>query len=232
GCLEDLPEKFDGNPDMLGPFMYQCQLFMEKSTRDFSVDRIRVCFVTSMLIGRAPLGYCQAAKMYLPDAQLHCLYDGAEAVLVRPSESVSVQTQDQTSAPGPGPVVDYSNAFQMIAQDLDWTEPALMDQFQEGLNPDIRAELSRQEAPKTLAALITACIHIERRLARDAAAKPDPSPRALVMPPNSQTDPTEPVGGARMRLSKEEKERRRKMNLCLYCGNGGHFADTCPAKAS
>lgn len=35
-CLEDLPEKFDGNPDMLGPFMYQCQLFMEKSTRDFS----------------------------------------------------------------------------------------------------------------------------------------------------------------------------------------------------
>uniref|UniRef100_A0A8C6G596 Paternally expressed 10 n=1 Tax=Mus spicilegus TaxID=10103 RepID=A0A8C6G596_MUSSI len=232
-CLEDLPEKFDGNPDMLGPFMYQCQLFMEKSTRDFSVDRIRVCFVTSMLIGRA--ARWATAKLQRCTYLMHnytAFMMELKHVFEDPQRREAAKRKIRRLRQGPGPVVDYSNAFQMIAQDLDWTEPALMDQFQEGLNPDIRAELSRQEAPKTLAALITACIHIERRLARDAAAKPDPSPRALVMPPNSQTDPTEPVGGARMRLSKEEKERRRKMNLCLYCGNGGHFADTCPAKAS
>lgn len=232
-CLDDLPEKFDGNPDMLGPFIYQCQLFMERSNRDFSVDRVRVCFVTSMLIGRA--ARWATAKLQRCTYLMHnytAFMMELKHVFEDPQRREAAKRKIRRLRQGPGPVVDYSNAFQMIAQDLDWTEPALMDQFQEGLNPDIRAELSRQEAPKTLAALITACIHIERRLARDAAAKPDPSPRALVMPPNSQMDPTEPVGGARMRLSKEEKERRRKMNLCLYCGNGGHFADTCPAKAS
>ena len=32
-------------------------------------------------------------------------------------------------------------------------------------------------------------------------------------------------------LTNEEKERRRKYNLCLYCGNPGHVATTCPNKA-
>jgi hypothetical protein len=30
------------------------------------------------------------------------------------------------------------------------------------------------------------------------------------------------------KLTPEEKERRRTSGLCLYCGEGGHFASTCP----
>ena len=33
-------------------------------------------------------------------------------------------------------------------------------------------------------------------------------------------------------LSQEEKNRRRDMNLCLYCGNTGHDLTTCPKKPS
>ena len=31
-------------------------------------------------------------------------------------------------------------------------------------------------------------------------------------------------------LSQEEKERRRRLKLCLYCGEPGHFAQGCPVK--
>ncbi|NP_001289442.1 retrotransposon-derived protein PEG10 isoform 2 [Ochotona princeps] len=236
-CPEDLPEKFDGNPDMLAPFMSQCQLFMEKSTRDFSLDRVRVCFVTSMMTGRA--ARWASAKLERSHYLMHnypAFMMELKHVFEDPQRREAAKRKIRRLRQGMGSVVDYSNAFQMIAQDLDWNEPALIDQYHEGLSDHIQEELSHLEAAKTLSALIGQCIHIERRLARAAAArKPRSPPRALVMPNVSghhQVDPTEPVGGARMRLTQEEKERRRKLNLCLYCGTGGHYADNCPAKAS
>ena len=238
-CPEDLPEKFDGNPDMLVPFMSQCQLFMEKSTRDFSVDRVRVCFVTSMMTGRA--ARWASAKLERSHYLMHnypAFMTEMKHVFEDPQRREAAKRKIRRLRQGMGSVVDYSNAFQMIAQDLDWNEPALIDQYHEGLSDHIQAELAGLEVAKSLSALIGQCIHIERRLARAAATrKPRYPPRALVAPHvnnhhNHQVDPTEPVGGARMRLTQEEKERRRKLNLCLYCGNGGHYADNCPAKAS
>ncbi|KAM6202309.1 retrotransposon-derived protein PEG10 [Rhynchocyon petersi] len=238
-CQEDMPEKFDGNPDMLAPFMAQCQHFMEKSTRDFSVDRVRVCFVTSMMTGRA--ARWAAAKLEQSNYLMHnypAFMIELKHVFEDPQRREAAKRKIRRLRQGLGSVIDYSNAFQMIAQDLDWNEPALIDQYHEGLSDHIQEELSHMEAPKSLSALISQCIYIERRLARAAAAaariQRSPS-RALVVPHTSghhQVDPTEPVGGARMRLTQEEKERRRKLNLCLYCGTGGHYADNCPAKAS
>ncbi|KAM9651008.1 retrotransposon-derived protein PEG10 [Trichechus inunguis] len=236
-CPDDLPEKFDGNPDMLAPFMAQCQLFMEKSTRDFSVDRVRVCFVTSMMTGRA--ARWASAKLEQSNYLMHnypAFMIEMKHVFEDPQRREAAKRKIRRLRQGMGSVIDYSNAFQMIAQDLDWNEPALIDQYHEGLSDHIQEELSRLEVAKSLPALIGQCIHIERRLARAAAArKPRSPPRALMLPHSSghhQVDPTEPVGGARMRLTQEEKERRRKLNLCLYCGTGGHYADSCPAKAS
>ncbi|NP_001278046.1 retrotransposon-derived protein PEG10 isoform 2 [Dasypus novemcinctus] len=236
-CPEDLPEKFDGNPDTLAPFMSQCQVFMEKSTRDFSVDRIRVCFVTSMMTGRA--ARWASAKLEQSNYLMHnypAFMTEMKHVFEDPQRREAAKRKIRRLRQGMGSVIDYCNAFQMIAQDLDWNEPALIDQFHEGLSDHIQEELSHLEAAKSLSALIGQCIHIERRLARAAAARLQRSPpRALTLPHTSghhQVDPTEPVGGARMRLTQEEKERRRKLNLCLYCGTGGHYADSCPAKAS
>ena len=31
-------------------------------------------------------------------------------------------------------------------------------------------------------------------------------------------------------LYQEEEERRRRLKLCLYCGEPGHFAQGCPVK--
>lgn len=232
---EDLPEKFDGNPDMLVPFMSQCQIFMEKSTRDFSIDRVRVCFVTSMMTGRA--ARWASAKLERAHYLMHnypAFMTEMKHVFEDPQRREAAKRQIRRLRQGMGSVVDYSNAFQLIAQDLDWNEPALIDQYHEGLSDHIQAELAHLETARSLPALISQCILIERRLARAAAAARKPPPtRVLVLArPPPQADPSEPVGGARMRLTQEEKERRRKLNLCLYCGNGGHYADNCPAKAA
>ena len=34
------------------------------------------------------------------------------------------------------------------------------------------------------------------------------------------------------KLNYAEKKRRREKNLCMYCGQPGHYANECPEKAS
>lgn len=53
-------------------------------------------------------------------------------------------------------------------------------------------------------------------------------------PTNSPTNipaPMELGNLQRRKLSPEEKKRRFENQLCLYCGEGGHKVDGCPAKA-
>jgi hypothetical protein len=33
-------------------------------------------------------------------------------------------------------------------------------------------------------------------------------------------------------LTEAEKDRRRQLNLCMYCAGAGHSADTCPNKSA
>ena len=40
----------------------------------------------------------------------------------------------------------------------------------------------------------------------------------------------EPIRLARTPLTSEERDKRLTMNLCLYCGQRGHFVNRCPAK--
>jgi hypothetical protein len=54
--------------------------------------------------------------------------------------------------------------------------------------------------------------------------------------PDDQEDPTValasflPKTGQFKKLSQDEKDRRRRENRCLYCGQTGHWADKCPDK--
>ncbi|KAI3363703.1 hypothetical protein L3Q82_001196 [Scortum barcoo] len=47
---------------------------------------------------------------------------------------------------------------------------------------------------------------------------------------NSHMREPEPMQIGRTRLTPEERSRRRQGNLCLYCGQAGHFVSRCPAK--
>ena len=40
----------------------------------------------------------------------------------------------------------------------------------------------------------------------------------------------EPIQLVRTPLTSEEKDKRLTLNLCLYCGQRGHFVNRCPAK--
>ena len=116
------------------------------------------------------------------------------------------------------------------------------DVFLRGLAGHIKDELVAHDQPSTLEGLIELATRLDLRIqARrrerrsEAPSRPTPPrspqlPRFPVTPssfPMTSTaswrkgDP-EPMQVGRTHLSPEEKERRRRQNLCLFCGQPGH----------
>ncbi|KAI3364481.1 hypothetical protein L3Q82_010834 [Scortum barcoo] len=145
-------------------------------------------------------------------------------------------------------VQDYAIDFRTKARLSDWNEPARCDAFLRGLGEYLKDELVSYELPSSFDDLVglTTRMRIDgrriqaRRQERRQAQRHQPSsfrswpaPSATEeAPSNSHTREPEPMHIGRTRLSPEEHARRRQGNLCLYCGQAGHFISRCPAKGT
>ena len=70
--------------------------------------------------------------------------------------------------------------------------------------------------------LIMQTLHMTRRVQYSTG-----TPR---LTPEPQPGGDEPMQVGRTSLTLEEREHRRRGNLCLYCGRAGHFVSHCPVK--
>ncbi|KAL0152183.1 hypothetical protein M9458_051906 [Cirrhinus mrigala] len=107
--------------------------------------------------------------------------------------------------------------------------------FLYGLADRIHNEIYSQELPALLDELIDLAIRVDARLRRrDQRALRSPVVNTEDQYSAASTDTAghafdhEPMQVGRTRLSWEEKERRRALGLCLYCGAAGHIAAQCP----
>ncbi|OCT58491.1 hypothetical protein XELAEV_18002051mg [Xenopus laevis] len=107
---------------------------------------------------------------------------------------------------------------------LAWSSPLIEQQstllsnfkaqwfhFRKGLSEAVKNELARVDTPKNLSSFIQICIKIDSRLTE------------------RREEPMQ-LGFVRESISREERQRRRAHQLCLYCGGKGHFAAVCPKK--
>lgn len=120
----------------------------------------------------------------------------------------------------------------------------LIDQFHIGLSEQLKDELTRVRVPDTLEALMHLVTHLDRHFRdrqQERKLMPVPSvrrPETLPSPvpvsistfgAESQEEPKQ-IGVVRGPLSVIEKNRRRTLQLCLYCAKPGHFLKDCPIK--
>ena len=118
---------------------------------------------------------------------------------------------------------------------------SLTDAFYNGLSDIIKDELAARDPPADLDTLITTAIRIDGRLQerrRQRAGTRSHRSRQSSPPPDSSfasiasvlSEPAEPMQLGRTQLSSAERQRRRRENCCMYCGQGGHYVSSCPVK--
>jgi regulator of replication initiation timing len=157
-------------------------------------------------------------------------------------------------------VAVYSTEFRRLQQYISWDDAALRHRFYRGLRNSVKDALVHEPKPGTLSELMETANRLDNRIAeryaeRSASRQPNSAPRPRATPPARTTpvapsaptptpvlpSPTPPVAGgptpmeldsSRPReVSETERERRRALNLCFYCGERGHRGFNCPNRA-
>ena len=141
-----------------------------------------------------------------------------------------------------GSMVDYIATFRSLSSRVQWNEPALVARFKDGLSDEVKLLLAAQwHSLKTIkatqAAATTAYLNSQahnRFRGRFQHKQVTPMARKSHMStpqaPSSGPAPMDLDSIKTRRLTPDEKQRRRDQGLCLYCGEGNHFAQSCPKK--
>ncbi|KAI2664190.1 Transposon Tf2-9 polyprotein [Labeo rohita] len=207
------PEKFDGSPT--------------KST-SLPTDESKIAFVCSLLIGRALEWATAVWRLDQPT------FPSFSAFLQRFKEVFQPCTEDGeageqilTLRQGRRTAADYALSFRTLAAQSGWNDGPLKLHYRRGLNPDLQVELACRDEGLSCEQYIDLSIRVDnvmraRRPGRLLVPIPQAAPVAEAAP--------EPMQIGATKLSLEERERRLRGNLCLYCGQPGHIRANCPTR--
>lgn len=136
----------------------------------------------------------------------------------------------------------YTSDFNNLRLMINWNLEALKSHYIQGLKPDVIKFASTQPWPDSLEGIQEQAIRIDdvlfqaKNREREVQAPPRiPRPNPVNRP--FQARPTNPFtprttaaqkAPPRGKLTTAEREERKKLGLCNYCGKPGHFAQQCP----
>jgi hypothetical protein len=253
------PPEFDGrDKHFCTKFISHVNLYVTANPILFPTDRDKIAFAVSYLRGQAFDWFephlLKSEEDKAKDELLNN-YDTFTKALVRdlgdPDRKRNITTQLQNLRQL-GSAASYSTKFFQLASALNWDDEALCAQFYAGLKSEVKDAMVYADAePANVNELSTIAIKLDNRLherrlegkPRNSFARQGPQPpfrsssRTGSAPNSSSSSGPRPMDldatkTTRFKpLTNEERLRRMKENLCLYCGKSGHRVDSCPEKA-
>uniref|UniRef100_A0A3Q2G680 Ty3 transposon capsid-like protein domain-containing protein n=1 Tax=Cyprinodon variegatus TaxID=28743 RepID=A0A3Q2G680_CYPVA len=237
-----LPEKFSGNMKDCKGFLFQCRLIFENSPGSFPTDQKKITFILSQLTGRA-LEWAEAR--FASEDSFRCDFPDFVSEFYQVFNQKSDQTIDSRALlnlrQGNSSVADFSINFRVKAAASRWNQCALKSAYFKALNDNIKDELATLDEPATLEDLIRLTIRLDNRIRARNSSRQRSQSFSVSAPASNNASvfsgPTEPVSKPRSktqslsmpvqvghtRLTPEERLRRFRGKLCIYCGETGHF---------
>ena len=236
------PEHYSGEPGTCRSFLAQCKLIFQLQPSAFPTDQARVEYVITQLSGRAREWgtavwsaretFCNLFSTF--SEEMKKVFDRSKHGREAAREMLHIRQGNRS-------VSDYAIDFRTLASSSGWNTDAQFDVFLNGLSETIKDEVITQEPPTSFDAVVDLAIRVDSRLqqrrkwrsprslggAPGEGAAPHPAWPAL---PLTSSTPPEPMQINRYHLTATEKQRRLNGNLCLYCGQSGHFSVSCPSK--
>lgn len=236
-----LPEKFDGTRSKFRGFVQQVKLFLRLSPSQYSDDFTKVGLIGTLLSGSALAWFAPLMERNSPLLNNFDDFLKAFSATFGDGDRERVaETKIQSLQQGSRSAAIYASEFQQLTCDLDWNDKALINRFRYGLKDDVKDLLLTMPKVDTLEDFITQSIACDNRLfeRRQEQRLGWRGPRQSMLATSSKFIENRPKGPEPMqidttqfkRLTPEEKERRRREDLCLYCGKPGHKAQDCRLK--
>ena len=235
-----LPDKYDGTRAKFRGFVNQITLVLTMHPRRYQDDTTRIGLVGTLLTGAALSWFAPLMEMNSPLlADYGNFMREFEQMFGEHDKVRTATTKLRALRQSNRPATVYPSEFRQISCDLRWDAAALISQFIHGLQEGVKDFLVHLPDPVTLGDAISQAIRADNRLYERRMEKyqtplrsrpryePPPPPIAHSSPEDMQID------AARYKpLTQAEKDRRRALGLCLYCGGENHEAKDCPKKSA
>ena len=244
------PERYDGDMGNCKYFLTQCSIAFQLQPRFYPNDRAKIAYIISLLTGKA---LAWATPAWNQDVNFCFVLDEfveeMKKVFDHPVSGREAGKRLVTIRQGRRSVAEFAVDFRTLAGEVAWADAPLITLFEEGLNADVRDDLATREIPERLDTYIDLAIRVDNRIrerlrekgragasgassTRTSTGEARADPRYVTPPgqgatPPSSTTRAEPMQLGRAKLTKEEREHRMRMGLCLYCA-GNHVLANCP----
>jgi hypothetical protein len=236
-----LPEKFDGARANYRGFINQLRLAFQMSPSRYGTDAIKIATVGSLLNGDALAWYNpfieQPAKHQVALSSWANFFLALNSAFADPDMECAAEAKIRTLRQGRTAAITYASKFKQTAADLTWNDTALISQFKSGLSESVKDMMVYQDPlPTTLENFINLAIRLDNRVFerdRDKRRGADTPVPPRTNPAHNGPVPMD-IDALKTRrgpLSPEERTRRFNNQLCMFCGETGHFKYNCPAKS-
>ncbi len=235
------PASYSGEPNTCRSFLSQCSLIFSLQPSCFPTERSKVAFTITLLVGQA-----REWGTAMWDNEQDCCYsfdsfsEELRKVFDRSAQGTEAARALALLRQREGSVSSYSIEFRTLAASCGWNDKALWDHFLHGLAEHIKDEIYSLELPSSLDGLIDLAIRVDNRISLRSRHRRSGFPPELVTraasgaandtpPQHLVFSEEEPMQVGRARLTVRERRYRLDNQLCLYCGEAGHVAASCPA---
>lgn len=246
------PRAFTGKSEDARPFVNQMKERLNSSLAPRLLGRDKVLYFSSYLAAGAPQRWHHSIVQTKPE-----LLDNFDAYVnafndhfLDPHEATTYRRKLETLKQDKD-VQRYAATFKEYAALSEVDEKTKWSFFFRGLKPDIQKALNTgQGLPTSFETLVKYALSIDNahqmiqglnhsshtnRYRPNGNGNGNNSSSSSSAPPASGPWPMEiDAVKARLvagRLPAAERERRKKNNLCLYCGQAGHAVATCPIRS-
>ncbi len=195
----------------------------------YPTDESRIAFMCSLLTGRAldwaTAVWCEDRPTF---PSFRAFIQRFKEVFEHPAGGKEAGEQLLSLRQGRSSAADYVLSFRTLAAQTGWPDDPLKLHYRKGLNTELQSELACCDEGKSLEQFIELSIKIDNLL---RSRRTNRLPALLVAPSAANSD-IEPMQIGLTHISEEERERRIRQSLCLYCGLPGHLRASCPTRPS
>ena len=234
-----MPDKFDGTRSNFRGFVQQVRLYLRLYPFRYPDGFTQVAFIGTLLSGNARSWFAPLLEKDSPILyNLEAFMERFTAAFGDSDREGVAERKIQNLRQGSRSAAIYAAEFQQLTCDLDWNDKAFMTRFRYGLRDDVKNLLITMPKVDTLEELISQAIICDNRLfelrqERRSSWRNDGASSTFPRGPENHSIGPEPmqIDAVRVKsLSPEERKRRMEEGLCLYCGEPGHRAGSCPKK--